>query len=102
MIRQQPRSTRTDTLLPYTTLFRSLMTEMVADDQGLSASIGRENEPFGLPEASVLIGDYDAPASGARVGLLGPTRMDYPSNLAAVRAVAHYLTRMLEEDESTR
>lgn len=83
------------------TLLR-LMTEMVADDQGLSASIGRENEPFGLPEASVLIGDYDAPASGARVGLLGPTRMDYPSNLAAVRAVAHYLTRMLEEDENGR
>src|SRR3546814_15243773 len=25
MIRRQPRSTRTDTLLPYTTLFRSLM-----------------------------------------------------------------------------
>lgn len=83
------------------TLLR-LMTEMVADDQGLSASIGRENEPFGLPEASVLIGDYDAPASGARVGLLGPTRMDYSSNLAAVRAVAHYLTRMLEEDENAR
>ncbi|MCK6065486.1 MULTISPECIES: heat-inducible transcriptional repressor HrcA [Microbacterium] len=83
------------------TLLR-LMSEMVADDQGLSASIGRENEPFGLTEASVLVSDYDAPASGARVGLLGPTRMDYPSNLAAVRAVAHYLTRMLEEDENGR
>jgi heat-inducible transcriptional repressor len=83
------------------TLLR-LMSEMVADDKGLSASIGRENEPFGLTEASVLVSDYDAPASGARVGLLGPTRMDYPSNLAAVRAVAHYLTRMLEEDESAR
>jgi heat-inducible transcriptional repressor len=79
-----------------------LMSEMVADAQGLSASIGRENEPFGLVEASVLTSDYDAPASGARVGLLGPTRMDYPSNLAAVRAVAHYLTRLLEEDESAR
>jgi heat-inducible transcriptional repressor len=83
------------------TLLR-LMTEMVADDQGLSASIGRENEPFGLAEASVLTGDYDGPGSGARLGLLGPTRMDYPTNLAAVRAVAHYLTRMLEEDESAR
>jgi heat-inducible transcriptional repressor len=79
-----------------------LMSEMVADAQGLSTSIGRENEPFGLAEASVLASDYDAPASGARIGLLGPTRMDYPSNLAAVRAVAHYLTRLLEEDESAR
>ncbi|MFF0910115.1 heat-inducible transcriptional repressor HrcA [Microbacterium enclense] len=83
------------------TLLR-LMSEMVADDQGLSASIGRENEPFGLVEASVLASRYDGAAGGARVGLLGPTRMDYSSNLAAVRAVAHYLTRLLEDDDSAR
>ncbi|GAA3625758.1 heat-inducible transcriptional repressor HrcA [Microbacterium awajiense] len=79
-----------------------LMSEMVADEQGLAASIGRENEPFGLSEASVVISDYDATGSRARVGVLGPTRMDYPTNLASVRAVARYLTRLLEEDESGR
>jgi heat-inducible transcriptional repressor len=79
-----------------------LMTEMVVDAKGLAASIGRENEPFGLVEASVLASDYDASGTGARVGLLGPTRMDYPSHLAAVRAVAHHLTRMLEDDENAR
>lgn len=79
-----------------------LMGEMVADEKGLSASIGRENEPFGLGEASVVASDYDATGSRARVGVMGPTRMDYPTNLAAVRAVARYLTRMLEEDESSR
>ncbi|WP_295783817.1 heat-inducible transcriptional repressor HrcA [uncultured Microbacterium sp.] len=83
------------------TLLR-LMSEMVADDKGLSASIGRENEPFGLIEASVLASRYDGSTGGARVGLLGPTRMDYSSNLAAVRAVAHYLTRMLEDDDCAR
>jgi heat-inducible transcriptional repressor len=83
------------------TLLR-LMSEMVADEQGLAASIGRENEAFGLIEASVVASDYDATGGGARLGLLGPTRMDYPSNLAAVRAVAHYLTRMLEDDDSSR
>lgn len=83
------------------TLLR-LMGEMVTDEQGLSASIGRENEAFGLAEASVLASDYDATGSRARVGVMGPTRMDYPTNLAAVRAVARYLTRMLEEDESSR
>ncbi len=31
---------------------------------------------------------------------MGPTRMDYPSNLAAARAVARYLSRLLEEDET--
>jgi heat-inducible transcriptional repressor len=83
------------------TLLR-LMGEMVADDRGLATSIGRENEPFGLSEASIVAGDYDAGGSHARVGVLGPTRMDYPTNLAAVRAVAHYLTRLLEEDETSR
>lgn len=81
------------------TLLR-LVSEMHADDQGLSASIGRENEPFGLAEASVVASDYDATGSLARVGVMGPTRMDYPTNLAAVRAVARYLTRMLHEENS--
>jgi len=82
------------------TLLR-LMSEMVADDEGLSVSIGRENEAFGLAEASVLAGDYD-PATHARVGVLGPTRMDYATNLAAVRTVAHYVGRLLEDDERSR
>ena len=79
-----------------------LMSEMVADDHGLAASIGRENEPFGLVEASIVASEYDATGASARVGVLGPTRMDYPTNFAAVRAVARYLTRMLDDDESAR
>jgi len=79
-----------------------LMSEMVADDHGLAASIGRENDPFGLGEASVLASEYDATGARARVGVLGPMRMDYPTNFAAVRAVARYLTRMLDEDETAR
>jgi heat-inducible transcriptional repressor len=79
-----------------------LMGEMVADSHGLASSIGRENDAFGLGEASVIASDYDATGSTARVGLLGPMRMDYPTNFAAVRAVARYLTRMLDDDESAR
>ncbi len=79
-----------------------LMSEMVADDHGLAASIGRENDAFGLGEASVVASEYDATGARARVGVLGPTRMDYPTNFAAVRAVARYLTRMLDDDETTR
>src|SRR3546814_18512223 len=33
MIRRPPRSTRTDTLFPYTTLFRSVTVEVVAADE---------------------------------------------------------------------
>lgn len=83
------------------TLLR-LMSEMEADAQGLAASIGTENAPFGLGEASIVASDYAAPHGTARVGVMGPTRMDYPSNLAAARAVARYLSRMLDEDEASR
>lgn len=83
------------------TLLR-LMSEMVTDEQGLATSIGTENESFGLGEASIVTSNYAAPGGMARVGVMGPTRMDYPSNLAAARAVARYLSRMLEEDEAAR
>lgn len=83
------------------TLLR-LMSEMVTDEHGLAASIGTENAPFGLGEASIVASNYAAPSGMARVGVMGPTRMDYPSNLAAARAVARYLTRMLDEDEASR
>jgi len=83
------------------TLLR-LMSEMVTDEHGLATSIGTENAPFGLGEASIVASNYAAPGGTARVGVMGPTRMDYPSNLAAARAVARYLSRMLEEDEAAR
>ncbi|MFD5225686.1 heat-inducible transcriptional repressor HrcA [Microbacterium sp. NPDC058342] len=83
------------------TLLR-LMSEMVTDEHGLATSIGTENAPFGLGEASIVASNYAAPGGTARVGVMGPTRMDYPSNLAAARAVARYLSRMLEEDGSAR
>ncbi|MET0812907.1 MAG: HrcA family transcriptional regulator, partial [Microbacterium sp.] len=83
------------------TLLR-LMSEMATDEQGLAASIGRENEPFGLAEASIVASEYDATGARARVGVMGPMRMDYATNLAAVRAVARYLTRLLEDDDAGR
>lgn len=82
-----------------------LFGEMAAEQHGVlgnrdvSVSIGRENEPFGLPETSVLTSGYGTGANGlvARLGVLGPTRMDYSTNMAAVRAVARYLSRALGE-----
>ncbi|UNK72265.1 heat-inducible transcriptional repressor HrcA [Microbacterium sp. H1-D42] len=83
------------------TLLR-LMSEMVTDEHGLATSIGTENASFGLGEASIVASNYAAPGGTARVGVMGPTRMDYSSNLAAARAVARYLSRMLEEDDAAR
>jgi heat-inducible transcriptional repressor len=79
------------------TLLR-LFGEVEADRNGIAVSIGRENADFGLAETSVLTSGYTATSGTGRVGVLGPTRMDYSSNISAVRAVARYLTRLLGED----
>lgn len=79
------------------TLLR-LFGEMSPDATGFSASIGRENESFGLGETSVLTSGYTSGSDLARLGVLGPLRMDYSNNMAAVRAVARYLSRLLGDD----
>ncbi len=82
-----------------------LFSEMEADHNGVSVSIGRENSGFGLGEStalsetSVLTSGYTTSGGSlAKLGVLGPTRMDYSNNMAAVRAVARYLSRLLGED----
>jgi heat-inducible transcriptional repressor len=73
-----------------------LFDEMAHDQHGVAVSIGRENIVLGLSEASILSSGYSAAGSDvARIGLLGPLRMDYSGNMAAVRAVARYLSRLL-------
>ncbi|MBX3068399.1 MAG: heat-inducible transcriptional repressor HrcA [Microbacteriaceae bacterium] len=80
------------------TLLR-LFAEMEPDHTGFAVSIGNENAPFGLGGTSVLSSGYSSTGGEvARVGVLGPTRMDYSANMAAVRAVARYLSRLLGED----
>ncbi|TFC79671.1 heat-inducible transcriptional repressor HrcA [Cryobacterium cheniae] len=76
-----------------------LFGEMASDQHGVFVSIGRENAPFGLAETSVLTSGYSSQGGNlARLGVLGPTRMDYSNNMAAVRAVARYLSRLLGEN----
>ncbi len=73
-----------------------LLTEMRSDAEEVAVSIGREHSNRGLDEASVLSTGYSAAGESASLGLVGPTRMDYSSNIASVRAVARYLTRILD------
>lgn len=65
--------------------------------EGVEVRIGRENAQSELSETSVLSTDYQADGGTARLGVLGPTRMDYSGNMAAVRAVARYLSRALDD-----
>jgi len=73
-----------------------LISEMEADQYGVSLLIGSENSIEGLNQASVMVSGYGSPEEPlAKVGLLGPTRMDYSTNIAAVRAIARYLSKSL-------
>ncbi|WP_336659545.1 heat-inducible transcriptional repressor HrcA [Leucobacter sp. USHLN153] len=79
------------------TLLR-LFGELVHDGRDVSASIGRENEPYGLSQTSIIASNYEDGAAISKLGVLGPLRMDYASNIATVRAVARYLNRFLGEE----
>ncbi|MDX6234587.1 MAG: heat-inducible transcriptional repressor [Nocardioidaceae bacterium] len=71
----------------------------VTDAQTVRVSIGEENVHEGLWTASVVSTGYGAPESAplAGLGVLGPTRMDYPGTMGAVRAVARYVGQILAE-----
>ena len=60
--------------------------------------IGEENAHEALAGASVVSVGYGAgDRSFGGLGVVGPTRMDYPGNMAAVRAVARYVGQLLAE-----
>jgi heat-inducible transcriptional repressor len=73
-----------------------LMSEV--DPGHVMVRIGEENAHESLVGTSVVTVGY---GSGDRalggLGVLGPTRMDYPGNMAAVRAVARYVGQILAE-----
>lgn len=73
-----------------------LLAEMQDDTNGVAVRIGTENPIAGLSGTTILASGYENQGSEiAKVGVLGPTRMNYSQNISAVRAVARYLTRAL-------
>jgi heat-inducible transcriptional repressor len=70
----------------------------VTDAQTVHVSIGGENPHEGLHTASVVSTGYGVSGTPvAGLGVLGPTRMDYPGTMGAVRAVARYVGQILAE-----
>src|SRR3546814_7251208 len=68
MIRRPPRSTRTDTLFPYTTLFRSLLQRagVHADAHG-AVVVARRLHHLAHPLARADVAGVDAQAGGPRL-----------------------------------
>jgi heat-inducible transcriptional repressor len=68
------------------------------DQAAVTVRIGSENEVDGLRSTSLVATGYGAGNQAlARLGVLGPTRMDYPTAMGAVRAVARYVGQILAE-----
>ncbi len=72
-----------------------LLGEAATSDDVL-VRIGGENPYEGLQSTSMVASAYGSPQDvWATLGIVGPTRMDYPSMMASVRAVARYVGRFL-------
>lgn len=73
-----------------------LLSAMSEDSHEVAVRIGHENSHSSLAGASLVATGYGTGGdASATLGVLGPTRMDYPTTMAAVRAVARYVSRIL-------
>lgn len=65
----------------------------------MKVKIGHEQEDKKLHSTSVITTGYGRTGDAvATLGIIGPTRMDYPGSMSAVSAVARYLSRFLQEE----
>jgi heat-inducible transcriptional repressor len=65
---------------------------------GVVVRIGHEGPYEELASTSVVATGYGPGDEAlATLGIVGPTRMDYPGTMVAVRAVARYVSRILDE-----
>jgi heat-inducible transcriptional repressor len=66
-------------------------------DRGLQVAIGAETGHETLAECSLVVAPYEIEGEEAgTIGVLGPTRMNYPQALAAVAVVSKRLSHHLQ------
>jgi heat-inducible transcriptional repressor len=74
----------------------SLLRDVI--DRGLHVAIGTETGMAPLADCALVVAPYDVEGTRAgTIGVLGPTRMNYPHALAAVAVVSHRLSNRLTE-----
>lgn len=74
-----------------------LLSTMAAEGPDVAVSIGTENPLDTFVSTSVVATNYLAEGVEARMAVVGPTRMDYPTTMAALRAVAKYISTILSD-----
>lgn len=76
-----------------------LLDELHSDAHGVGLRIGSELGIEGIQNTALVFTGYQSHGTEvAKLGVLGPTRMDYSNNIASVRAVARYLSKALEDN----
>lgn len=90
-----------EALEEHVTLLR-LLGQLGDDPDLVSVRIGSENPVSGLQTTSLVSVGYGSGSERvASLGVLGPTRMDYPTTMASVRAVARYVSEILDANQAT-
>src|SRR3546814_1262759 len=93
MIRRPPRSTRTDTLFPYTTLFRSSgVRPLVLDGQELTLiSVALDGRPLGPGDYTLDAESLTLPAPPARFTLVTETERseEHTSELQSLMRISY-------------
>src|SRR3546814_5587977 len=107
MLRRPPRSTRTDTLFPYTTLFRSGTVgqehvNVLRGDIALDASFNRGSNTLHLPAAASA---YSAQLVGSIVVLISVRSEEHTSELQSLMRISYAvfcLKKKNNNDTNTR
>src|SRR3546814_10700577 len=91
MIRRPPRSTRTDTLFPYTTLFRSRECRQHPDRRpgGERAGAGRPRHRHGVPELRALPAHVGLPEHGLRAAQPRRRSEEHTSELQSLMRISY-------------
>jgi heat-inducible transcriptional repressor len=72
--------------------------EEAGEPSMLTVRIGAENSHVGFRSTSIISAGYGTgDRELAKLAVVGPTRMDYPGTMGAVRAVARYVGQILAE-----
>ena len=75
-----------------------VMSDVTATSSALSVTIGGEHPTTGDLDASIVAAPFKSGETTiGTIGVVGPTRMDYVSAMASVRAVAKRLTELATE-----
>jgi heat-inducible transcriptional repressor len=78
----------------------TVLQEIGASSRELNVTIGAEHPSTGEWEASIITAPFRTGESTlGTIGVVGPTRMDYLSAMASVRAVAKRLSELADEPE---